>query len=56
MEIKSIVEEICNVKNKRAEYIINFLRQNNIEHNVYKYPHGLNIEIIKKKVLILNMK
>lgn len=48
MEIKTIVEELCSLKsNNRADYIASFLRQNNIEHNVQKYPHGLNIETIK---------
>ncbi len=49
MDIKSIVKEICELShNKRIEYIIKFLRQNNITHNVYKYQTGINIDVIKK--------
>jgi len=49
MEIKSIVKDICeNTKEKRVEYIINFLRENNITHKIQKYTDGINIEIVKK--------
>ena len=49
MDIKSIVKDICEVSSgKRIEYITNFLRENNIIHNIQKYFDGINIEIIKK--------
>ncbi len=49
MEIKSIVKEICEAGNgKRVNYIINFLKQNNIIHKIDKYNDGTNIEIVKK--------
>lgn len=53
MEIKSIVKDICEAgTGKRVEYIINFLRENNINHNIIKYLDGLNIEIVKKGINI----
>ena len=49
MEIKSIVKDICEIgSKKRVEFIIDFLRQNNITHNIYKYLDGINIEVIRK--------
>lgn len=48
MEIKSIVKEICESGGRRIDYIINFLKQNNINHKIDKYNYGTNIEIIKK--------
>lgn len=48
MEIKSIVKEICESSGRRIDYIINFLKQNNINHKIDKFNNGTNIEIVKK--------
>ncbi len=49
MELKKIVEELCSLKDiKRTDFIINYLRQNNIEFNILNYSCGINIEIVKK--------
>lgn len=48
MEIKNIVKELCETKsNERIDYIVSYLRQNNISFNVLKYQNGKNIEINK---------
>ncbi len=49
MTIKSIVKEICETKpEKRIEFIISFLRMNNIFFNIHKFHSGINIEVVRK--------
>ena len=49
MQIKPIVTELCELKSKsRVDYIIDFLRNNNIEHNIQKFSGGVNVEVVKK--------
>ena len=52
MKIKSIVADLCEIKSKdRVGYIVDFLRNNNIEHNVQKFIGGINVEVVKQGII-----
>ena len=49
MTIKNMVKDLCGLDSKqRANYIINYLKSNNIDYQLDKYPHGVNIEVSRE--------